>query len=142
MSLFFDGGVNGILRRSQLKLDSSGYNQLQTTFPNVSISNSLQLAPGSNFAPRTSAGVEFVVQLPIVQAPFRVYWAFNPTLYSHTVTAPSSGFYLSDAFKNSLPPGVYDLQIAPYLNNLLSSPQKVDFNERRSTFKFSVNRTF
>jgi len=82
------------------------------------------------------------VQLPIVQAPFRVYWAFNPTLYSHTVTAPSSSFYLSDAFKNSLPPGVYDLQIAPYLNNLLSSPQKVDFNERRSTFKFSVNRTF
>ncbi len=142
MSLFFDGGVNGILRRSQLKLDASGYNQLQTTFPNVSISNSLQLAPGSNFAPRTSTGVEFVVQLPIIQAPFRVYWAFNPTLYSHTVTAPSSSFYLSDTFKSSLPPGVYDLQIAPYLNNLLSTPQKVDFNERRSTFKFSVNRTF
>jgi outer membrane protein insertion porin family len=142
MSLFFDGGVNGILRRSQLKLDPGGYNQLQTTFPNVSISNSLQLAPGSNFAPRTSTGVEFIVQLPIVQAPFRVYWAFNPTLYSHVVTAPSNAFYLSDTFKNSLPPGVYDLQIAPYLDDLLKNPQKVYFNERRSTFKFSVSRTF
>jgi len=142
MSLFFDGGVNGILRRSQLKLDADGFNQLQTTFPNVSISNSLQLAPGSNFAPRTSTGVEFIVQLPIVQAPFRVYWAFNPTLYSHVVTAPSNAFYLSDTFKNSLPPGVYDLQIAPYLDDLLKTPQTVYFNERRSTFKFSVSRTF
>jgi len=32
--------------RSQLKLDAGGFDQLQTTFPNVSISNSLQLAPG------------------------------------------------------------------------------------------------
>ena len=142
MSLFFDGGVNGILRRSQLKLDPSGYDQLQTTFPNISISNSLQLASGSNFAPRTSTGVEFIVQLPIVQAPFRVYWAFNPTLYSHVVSAPASSFYLSDTFKNSLPPGVYELQIQPYLYDLLKNPQQIYFNERRSTFRFSVSRTF
>jgi outer membrane protein insertion porin family len=142
MSLFFDGGINGVLRRSQLKLDPAGYEQLQTTFPNTSISNSLQLAPGSNFAPRTSMGVEFVVQLPIVQAPFRVYWAFNPTLYSHVVTAPASSFYLSNTFKNSLPPGVYDLQIVPYLDDLLKDPQKIYFNERRTTFRFSVSRTF
>jgi outer membrane protein insertion porin family len=142
MSLFFDAGLNGIIRRSQLKLDTGGYEQLQTTFPNRTISSSLQLAPGSNFAPRTSTGIEFVVQLPIVQAPFRVYWAFNPTLYSHTVTAPASSFYLSDTFKNSLPPGVYDLQIAPTLDELLKDPQKIYFNERRSTFRFSVSRTF
>jgi outer membrane protein insertion porin family len=142
MALFFDAGVNGILRRSQLQLDPAGYNQLQTTFPNATVSNSLQLAPGSNFLPRTSTGVEFVVRLPIVQAPFRVYWAFNPSLYSHVVTAPASSFYLSGSFRNSLPPGVYDLQIAPALNELLSNPQRIYFNERRSTFRFSVSRTF
>src|SRR5579864_6330317 len=36
MSLFFDAGVNGILRRSQLKLDPAGFDQLKTTFPNAS----------------------------------------------------------------------------------------------------------
>jgi outer membrane protein insertion porin family len=142
MSLFFDAGVNGILRRSQLKLDPAGFDQLKTTFPNASVSSSLLLAPGSNFLPRTSTGVEFVVQLPIIQAPFRIYWAFNPSLYSHVVTAPASAFYLSDTFKNSLPPGVYDLQIAPSLTELLKDPQKIYFNERRSTFRFSVSRTF
>jgi outer membrane protein insertion porin family len=142
MALFVDAGVNGILRRSQLRLNPAGYNQLQTTFPNSTISSSLQLAPGSNFLPRTSTGVEFVVRLPIVQAPFRVYWAFNPSLYSHVVTAPPSSFYLSDTFRNSLPPGVYDLQIQPALNELLKDPQRIYFNESRSTFRFSVSRTF
>jgi outer membrane protein insertion porin family len=142
MSLFFDAGINGILRRSQLQLDPAGYNQLRTTFPNAAISSSLELAPGSNFLPRTSTGVEFVVRLPIVQAPIRVYWAFNPSLYSQVVTAPASSFYLSDSFRNSLPPGVYDLQIAPALNQLLASPQRILFNESRSTFRFSVSRTF
>jgi outer membrane protein insertion porin family len=142
MSLFFDAGINGVLRKSQLRLDSAGLSQLRSEFPNTSFSNTLQLAPGSNFAPRTSTGVEFVVQLPILQAPFRIYWAFNPNLYSHTVTAPSGTFYLSDAFKNSLPPNVYNQYIVPTLDNLLSTPQTIQFHERRSTFRFTVSRTF
>jgi outer membrane protein insertion porin family len=142
MSLFLDAAVNGILRRSQLQLDTAGLNQLRTEFPNASIGRSLQLAPGSNFAPRTSTGVELIVQLPIVQAPFRIYWAFNPDLYQHTVTAPSSSFYLNDTFIKSLPPGVYEQQIVPTLDNLLKTPQTIDFHERRSTFRFTVSRTF
>src|SRR6266851_867352 len=142
MSLFFDAGINGILRKSQLRLEESGLAQLRSQFPNTSINSTLQLAPGSNFAPRTSTGVEFIVQLPILQAPFRIYWAFNPNLYSHTVTAPNGTFYLSDAFKNSLPPNVYNQYIAPALDNLLSTPQTIQFRERRSTFRFTVSRTF
>ncbi len=142
MSLFFDTGINGILRRSQLKLDSAGLAQLRAQFPNTSISDSLPLAPGSNFAPRTSMGVEFIVQLPIVQAPFRIYWAFNPDLYAHSVVAPNGTFYLSDTFKNSLPPNVYDQYILPALDNLLKVPQTIQFRERRSTFRFTVSRTF
>ena len=142
MSLFFDAGINGILRKSQLRLDSAGLAQLRSQFPNTSIGSSLQLAPGSNFAPRTSTGVEFIVQLPIVQAPFRVYWAFNPNLYAHTVIAPNGTFYLPGTFKNSLPPNVYDQYIVPALDNLLRTPQTIQFQERRSTFRFTVSRTF
>ena len=142
MSLFLDAGINGILRKSQLRLDSAGLAQLRSQFPNTSIGSSLQLAPGSNFAPRTSTGVEFIVQLPIVQAPFRVYWAFNPNLYAHTVIAPNGTFYLPGTFKNSLPPNVYDQYIVPALDNLLRTPQTIQFQERRSTFRFTVSRTF
>jgi outer membrane protein insertion porin family len=142
MALFADAGVNGILRRSQLNLDPNGYSQLQSQFPNTSLSKSIVLVPGSNFLPRTSTGVEFVVQLPIVQAPFRLYWAVNPTLYSQQVTAPAGTFYLSDAVKNSLPPNVYQQQIVPSLDDLLKNPQIVYFHERRSTFRFTVSRTF
>jgi outer membrane protein insertion porin family len=142
MSLFFDAGINGILRRSQLRLDSAGLAQLRSQFPNTSISSTLQLAPGSNFAPRTSTGVEFIVQLPILQAPLRIYWAFNPTLYSQTATAPNGTFYVSDALKNSLPPNVYNQVIVPTVDSLLSTPQTIQFRERRSTFRFTVSRTF
>ena len=142
MALFADAGVNGILRRSQLNLDPNGYDQLQSQFPNTSLSKSVLLAPGSNFLPRTSTGVEFVVQLPIVQAPFRLYWAVNPTLYSQQVTAPAGTFYLSDAVKNSLPPNVYQQQVVPSLDDLLKNPQIIYFHERRSTFRFTVSRTF
>jgi outer membrane protein insertion porin family len=142
MSLFADFGVNGILRRSQLNLDPNGYDQLQSQFPNVSLSKSIVLAPGSNFAPRTSTGVEFVIQLPIVQAPFRLYWAVNPTIYAHQVTAPAGTFYLTDAVRNSLPPNVYQQQIVPSLDDLLKNPQIIYFHEKRSTFRFTVSRTF
>jgi outer membrane protein insertion porin family len=142
MSLFFDAGVNGILRRSQLNLDPNGYDQLQTQFPNASLTKSIRLAPGSNFLPRTSTGVEFNVQLPIVQAPFRIYWAINPSLYQRQVTAPTGTFYLTDAVRNSLPPNVYQQLVLPTMDNLLSTPQVIYFHERRSTFRFSVNRTF
>jgi len=142
MSLFFDAGLNGILRSSQLRLDSTGLAQLQQQFSGTTIGNTLQLAPGSNFAPRTSTGVEFVVNLPIIQAPFRVYWAFNPTLYSQTITAPQSYFQLPSSYINSLPPLVYQQYIVPQLDALLAESQKVYFHERRTTFKFSVSRTF
>ena len=29
---------------------------------------------------RTSTGLELQVMMPVVNAPFRLYWAYNPTL--------------------------------------------------------------
>jgi outer membrane protein insertion porin family len=142
MTLFLDAGINGVLLPNQLKLNSVALAQLQTTFPNTTIPATLQLAPGSNFAPRTSTGVEFVVHLPIVQAPFRLYWAYNPTVYSQVVTAPNSAFNVNNTVQSSLPPGVYAQQIVPTLDYLLKNPQQINFHERRSTFRFTVSRTF
>jgi outer membrane protein insertion porin family len=142
MSLFFDAGVNGALRRSQLQLNPSAVQLLQTQFPSATISNNIQFAPGSNFKLRTSTGIEFVVQLPVVNAPFRLYWAYNLNRYHQTITAPQGSFFASDAFQRSLPPGVYESQILPQLNNLMNNPQKIDFIDPLRTFRFTVSRTF
>ncbi|HMF53377.1 MAG TPA: hypothetical protein VK593_03440, partial [Edaphobacter sp.] len=37
----------------------------------------LKTVPGTNFVPRMSNGAEIQVILPIVNAPFRIYYAYN-----------------------------------------------------------------
>jgi len=142
LALFFDVGLNGVLRRSQLQLDSSGVDGLRRRFPNTTINNQLSLASGSNFKLRTSTGVEIVVQLPVVNAPFRLYWAYNLNRLRTTFTAPAGDFVLTEEFKRSLPPGVLESQILPQLNTLISNPQRLNFFEPIRTFRFTVSRTF
>ena len=38
----------------------------------------LKTVPGTNFVPRMSNGAEIQVILPVVNAPFRIYYAYNP----------------------------------------------------------------
>jgi len=141
-ALFFDAGVNGILRRQQLQIDPTGLRQLQTQYPGATINPTLGLAPGSNFKLRTSTGLEFVVQLPVVNAPFRIYWAYNLNRYHQTIIASPSSFFVSDDLKKSLPPGVLDTQILPQLNTLVSNPRQLNFFDPLRTFRFTVSRTF
>ena len=44
----------------------------------LSFPTRLQTAPGTNYVPRMSNGVELQVVLPIVNAPFRLFYAYNP----------------------------------------------------------------
>jgi len=115
---------------------------LRKQFPNATISNQLNLASGSNFKLRTSTGIEFVVQLPVVNAPFRIYWAYNLNRLRQTFIAPTGDFFLTDEFKRSLPPGVLESQILPQLNLLIGTPRPLPFFEPMRTFRFTVSRTF
>jgi outer membrane protein insertion porin family len=143
MSLFADGGVNGILRRNQLQLDPTGLSNLRQQFPNSTFSSRLPLAPNSNFKPRASTGIEFVVQLPIVQAPFRIYWAYNAYRYNQLIATPRGDYFISDQLRQSLPPGVLTSQLIPALNGLLSSQsQLLRYAEPLRTIRFTVSRTF
>jgi outer membrane protein insertion porin family len=92
LSIFGDAGATGALRRGQLQLNSTEFTTLQSTFTESAVSNSLTFQPGTNFKPRTSAGLEVVVQLPIVQAPFRLYWAYNFNRMGQVITAPPTQF--------------------------------------------------
>jgi outer membrane protein insertion porin family len=37
---------------------------------------------------RTSTGIEFQIMMPVVNAPFRLYWAYNPTLFQDFLVPP------------------------------------------------------
>jgi outer membrane protein insertion porin family len=144
MDLFVDGGVNGVLRRNQLTLDPTGLANLQQQFPNSTFSSQLQLAPKSNFQPRVSTGIQFVVQLPIVQAPFRIYWAYNAYRYKQLIATPRGDYFLDNADRMMLQQiGVLNSQVIPALNaQLASQSQLLRYAEPLRTIRFTVSRTF
>jgi outer membrane protein insertion porin family len=160
IALFHDFGVNGILRRSQLQLDPSAIASLRQQYPNpdfpcqpagapcVDIPNNLPIAAGTNFRPHTSAGVEVDIQIPIIQAPFRIYWAYNYLRFAQTITPPLGAFFVPPAERDSLKDlGVYDTQIVPSLQSFLDqvrSSQTIPpgLFEPRTTLRFAVSRTF
>lgn len=160
LTIFNDFAVNGILRKSQLELDPSAVQNLQQEYPNadfptLKIGKNLPIIGGTNFTPHTSAGLELVVQIPIIQAPFRFYYAYNYARLSGTIRAPlvadASGnqlpgaYFLSDAQKASLPYGLLQTQIVPQLEQFLrvqSQELPASLIEPKSVFRFTVSRTF
>jgi len=151
LDFFADAGLDGILRRGQLLLDPSAVTQLRQQYPNPDfpttiINSRLQIVSNTNFLPRTSTGIQIVVQLPIVNAPFRFYYAYNPTLLNETIVQPRGAYFLSPEQKRTLQDlGVLDSQIRPQLNTILDvQTLKIPSSlfEPRHQFRFTVSRTF
>jgi outer membrane protein insertion porin family len=146
-ALFFDGGTDGILQKNALQLDPTGFANLVQQFPTSGVKRQLAIAPNTNFRLRGSAGIEFVVQLPIVQAPFRIYYAYNVHRLHEEIVAPTPFIdpkevsFLKNAF-NGLDPTIFPLQIQPQLNSILQNPGRLDYFEPKTTFRFTVSRTF
>ncbi len=153
ISLFADAGTDGILRRSALELNSSGFNNLISPgqFPSApqldGLTPKLPIAPGSNFRVRGSTGIEFVVQIPIIQAPFRIYYAYNVHRLHQELVAkqpfiePAEKDSLKNAF-NAIDPTIYPFQIEPQLNFIQNNPGRLNYFEPLTTFRFTVSRTF
>jgi outer membrane protein insertion porin family len=146
-ALFFDGGTDGIVNKSGLQLDPTGFGNIRQQFPLSNVQRQLAIAPNTNFRLRGSTGIEFVVQLPIVQAPFRVYYAYNVHRLHEEVVAPTPYFdpneikFLQNAF-SGIDPTIFPLQIQPQLNNVLNNPGRLNYFEPKTTFRFTVSRTF
>jgi outer membrane protein insertion porin family len=72
MSLFNDVGTVGITRQDQLQLNSTGLSNLQAAIPERPHQQLARvLSPARTSSCERSAGIEFVVRLPIINAPFR-----------------------------------------------------------------------
>ncbi|MGB8473546.1 MAG: outer membrane protein assembly factor BamA [Candidatus Acidiferrum sp.] len=146
MSLFADAGTDGILNRGALHLDPTGITNIMTTFPDAQIGKSLQIYHGTNFRLRDSVGVEFGINLPIIQAPFRIYYAYNLNRLYSQIVAPNPYVNQStlDAWRTTLDnqvPNLWETEIAPQLN-FLNNPGRLNYFEPKTTFRFTVGKTF
>ena len=152
--LFLDAGTDGVVRRSALQLSSAGFQNLTSPtgqFPNATtlggLTQQLSIAPGTNFRLRASTGIEFVVQLPIIQAPFRIYYAYNVHRLHDQLVAkapyiePGQIASLKTQF-DALDPTIFPLQIQPQLNFIQNNPGRLNYFEPQTTFRFTVSRTF
>jgi outer membrane protein insertion porin family len=151
--LFFDGGTDGVLNRNGLRLDPSATRTDQCTtiplnlvcqFPTAQIQSRLPLQAGSNFRWRGSTGIEFVVRLPIVQAPFRIYYAYNVHRFHQTIVAqrpwiePAEIAYL----KGNIDPLDFKYLVEPQINLIQNNPGRLNYFEPKTTFRFTVSRSF
>jgi outer membrane protein insertion porin family len=129
LAFFGDTGINKILRSSQLTMDPSRVSDLNNQFPQAGFDGRVRIAPGTQKM-RASTGVELQVMLPVVNAPFRLYWAYNPLLVRE---------YLQ-------PPIVADRSAFPnqntFINSVAQFGQALPYFEKRSMFKFTIGRTF
>ena len=153
--LFFDGGTNGILKRDGLQLNSAALSNdctviplsLTCAFPTAKLGTSLPIQSGTNFRLRGSTGIEFVVRLPIVQAPFRIYYAYNVHRLHQTITAqppfiePSEIQFLKNTL-DPIDPNIFKFQVAPQINLIQNNPGQLNYFEPATTFRFTVSRTF
>jgi outer membrane protein insertion porin family len=126
---FIDFGINKIALPGQLRMNPDRVAQLNGEFPQAGFNQRAVIAPGTQAA-RMSTGLELQVLLPVVNAPFRIYWAYNPLLVRT---------YLQ-------PPIVADRSYFPnnatFLNSIATYGAATPFFEKHSTFKFTIGRTF
>ncbi len=129
LALFADAGFNRIVFPSQLSLNPGRMNDLNFQFPQAAFDGAA-LVEADTEKLRMSTGIEFQIMMPVVNAPFRFYWAYNPLILQKFLQPPvvaDRSFFPNDA---------------SFFNSVARFGQAFPFFEERSTFRFTVSRTF
>ena len=110
----------------------------------VKFPTDLAIVPGTNYVPRMSNGAELQVILPIINAPFRIFYAYNSLrLYEdipQKLAVPNSGPDNVNTFKGYFPnngAGQFSYQQA-----LQFYGADYILREPRKTFRLTVSTTF
>jgi outer membrane protein insertion porin family len=163
-SLFDDFGLDVVANHGQLKQSPEGFASLtaplygcpvynngscQGGIPGSAVGFQRDIRPvaGTNVVPRMSLGGEFSIIMPVINAPFRLYYAYNPLrLYERpycndvNIGAKVQSCTAELITRDMFPPGgagdyTYEQTIQAYgAQNL--------FREPRKTFRLSVSTTF
>ncbi|MGC1649221.1 MAG: outer membrane protein assembly factor BamA [Candidatus Sulfotelmatobacter sp.] len=148
---FVDAGVDPIIRPSQLEIATVQYDQVIGTLfgcptldagyncqgghvLNPTPSQNLSVLQSANWQVRMSTGLELQMFLPVVNAPFRIYWAYNPLRLDQIANPPIP------ITRAMFPAGAagdytYHLAVITYAPSFL-------LREPRKTFRFTVATTF
>ena len=148
---FVDSGIDPVIRPSQLQIAQVQYDQvIGTTFgcPTLDAGyncqggnlltprppQNLQILGSTNWKPRISTGLELQMFLPVVNAPFRIYWAYNPLRLNEQASPPipiTRGMFPAGAAGDYS----YHLAVNTFAPSFL-------LREPRKTFRFTVATTF
>jgi outer membrane protein insertion porin family len=163
-SLFDDFGIDTALNHGQLKQSPEGFASLTSPLYGCPVYNNgaceggipgsqvgfqpnIRPISGTNFVPRMSTGAEISVIMPVINAPFRLYYAYNPlrlyeTPYCNSVIiGGNKGSCSAELITRDLfPPGgagdyTYQEALQAYGSRYL-------FREPRKTFRLTVSTTF
>lgn len=143
-----DFGLNVATRQSQLRESVLGIDTLNAPLygcpvyvngacqggRQIHFDNQIRPIEGSNVVPRMSTGAELSVLLPIVRAPFRIYYAYNPLRLLEQVRGQN--LITRDMFPAG---GAGDYSYAQSQQFYGSLYQ---LREPRKTFRLSVGTTF
>jgi outer membrane protein insertion porin family len=157
-AFFTDFGMNMDLEPGQLRQSTAGQSLISgasygcPTLVNgacfggssVKFPDLLAIVPGTNYQPRMSNGAELQVILPIVNAPFRIYYAYNSLrLYEDVpqkLAVPNSGPDNVNTFKGYFPTsGAGQFS---YAQALQFYGADYILREPRKTFRLTVSTTF
>jgi len=160
IALFADTGMDMAVRQSQLRLSDEQVSALDNTpfgCPTdvvglgtngqtvtctgtqfIKFTQNLSPVPHSNYQVRMSTGAELQVILPVVNAPFRLYYAYNPFRLDTTATPPQ--LITPSMFPNGNLHGTAGNNT--YLNAIATSNPSYKILEPRKTFRFTVATTF
>jgi outer membrane protein insertion porin family len=155
---FIDMGIDPIVRKSQLQIATQQYNGVvgtafgcptlsQTATANTcSVGNvlmpppskDLQVLGSTNWRPRMSTGLELQMFLPVINAPFRIYWAYNPLRLDSPANPPIP------ITRAMFPSGGQSQGAGDYTFALAKQAYSPSFllREPRKTFRFTVATTF
>ena len=157
---FVDTGTDPVLRTSQLQTNPVQYQTLLSTqfgCPSLNASlgyacqggqylgtnglplpsRNLQPVPGTNWVVRMSTGLELQTMLPVVNAPFRIYYAYNALRLNGNASPPIN-------ITPSMFPFATNYGAAQYTYGLTRSQLGSNYTllEPRKTFRFTVATTF
>ncbi|MGA3136371.1 MAG: outer membrane protein assembly factor BamA [Terracidiphilus sp.] len=163
-SFFDDFGIDTVLNKGQLKQSPEGFASLtaplygcpvynngscQGGIPGSQVGFQPNIRPisGTNFVPRMSTGAELSVIMPVINAPMRIYYAYNPLRlyerpYCNNVIlggkqqSCSAELITRDLFP---PGGAGDYT---YQEALEGYGARYLFREPRKTFRFTISTTF
>jgi outer membrane protein insertion porin family len=126
---FFDIGFNKILKGSEVTLNPDRVADLNNTFPQAGFEQQISIISATQQT-RASTGVELQVMMPVVNAPFRFYWAYNPLRVQEFLQ----------------PPIVADRSLFPnqasFVGAVAPTGRVLPYFEKRSVFRFTISRTF